>query len=193
MRYIIDDRGYVKYCSNNYITCENKTCTPYEGDIPDGYETIEEWVQNANIRAYKIVDGNLVFDEEEDARLQEEYAFNGRTIYEGKLIGGQSTTLSNVKRFLEVYFAINFNEGNVTGKYIIDTQIGRNNICHGSAVKLAFDVANGSEYYVSQCTFDKDTNVITHSVTGYFSISAGSFAARNENDSYYVYRIDTYN
>ena len=73
MRYIIDDRGYVKYCSNNYITCENKTCTSYEGTIPDGYETIEEWVQNANIRAYKIVAGNLVFDAEEDARLQEEY------------------------------------------------------------------------------------------------------------------------
>lgn len=73
MRYILDDRGYVKYCSNNYITCENKTCTPYEGTIPEGYETIEEWVQNANIRAYKVVDGNLVFDEEEDARLQEEY------------------------------------------------------------------------------------------------------------------------
>jgi hypothetical protein len=73
MRYILDDRGYVKYCSNTYITCENKTCTPYEGTIPDGYETIEEWVQNANIRAYTVVDGNLVFDAEEDARLQEEY------------------------------------------------------------------------------------------------------------------------
>ena len=73
MRYILDDRGYVKYCSENHIVCENKTCTLYEGAIPDGYETIEEWVVNANIRAYKIVNGNLVLDTEEDARLQEEY------------------------------------------------------------------------------------------------------------------------
>jgi hypothetical protein len=76
MRYILDDRGYVKYCSNTYITCENKTCTSYEGVLPEGYKTLEEWVQNANIRAYKIVSGNLVYDSAEDARLQQEYANN---------------------------------------------------------------------------------------------------------------------
>lgn len=88
MRYILDDRGYVKYCSNTYITCENKTCTSYEGTIPNGYETIEEWVQKANIRAYKIVDGNLTYDSDEDARLQEEYKKSSYTYStEEKVIG----------------------------------------------------------------------------------------------------------
>jgi hypothetical protein len=69
MRYELKD-GYV---SKVFFGCHSGKCTLYEGIIPDGYETLEQWADNANIRAYKIVDGNLVFDEEEDARLQEEY------------------------------------------------------------------------------------------------------------------------
>lgn len=115
-----------------------------------------------------------------------------KTIFEGELIGGESETLSDVKRFLEIYFTVNFSQYNLTGKYIIDTQIGKNNICYGSAVKYGFDATDGSEYYVSQCTFDRDTNTITHSVVGYFSISNQAFYGRQGNESYYVYRIDTY-
>lgn len=73
MRYILDNEGYVKVCSKTEIVCESKTCTAYEGDIPEGYETIEEWVQNANINAYKVVDGQLVYDPDRDATLQEQY------------------------------------------------------------------------------------------------------------------------
>ena len=188
MRYIIDDRGYVKYCSNNYITCENKTCTSYEGDIPDGYETIEDWVQNANIRAYKIVDGNLVFDEEEDARLQEEYAFNGKTIFEGKLKGGESTTLSNIKKFIDIYFRIDFFDEDGCGKYTIDTELDKPTF--GSGLMMAFDVASGLEYYVSECSYN--SNVLTHTRTGFFNVSSGTYTSRNGNNDYYIYRVDTY-
>lgn len=73
MRYILDDKGYVKYCSNTQMTCENKSCTEYKGSVPSGYATIEEWAVNANIRAYKIVSGNLTYDSAKDAELQKEY------------------------------------------------------------------------------------------------------------------------
>ena len=191
MRYILDDRGYVKYCSNTYITCENKTCTPYEGTMPEGYETIEEWVQNANIRAYKIADGNLVFDAEEDARLQEEYKKDGKTIYEGILRGSENITLSNAKRFLEIYFTVNYADSNLTSRYIIDAEAGKNNVAYGSAVLHAFD-GDGSDYYVSECLYDRDTKILTHKKTGYFSIKNGTFFSRISNDDYYVYRVDTY-
>ena len=73
MRYILDNEGYVKVCSKTEIVCESKTCTAYEGDVPEGYETIEEWVQNANINAYKVVDGQLVYDADKDEELQQKY------------------------------------------------------------------------------------------------------------------------
>lgn len=116
MRYILDDRGYVKYCSDTQMTCENKSCTLYEGAVPDGYETIEEWAINANIRAYKIVNGNLVLDSAEDARLQEEYEelsntystrekkigtwINGKPVYR-KVIDIDSITLSEGANTIE--------------------------------------------------------------------------------------------
>lgn len=105
MRYILDDRGYVKYCSDAYFNCENKSCALYEGIVPAGYGTIEEWANTANIRAYKIVNGNLVYDSTEDARLQEEYKrvgicdsetptndyLNGKRVYK-KLFTGKMTS-----------------------------------------------------------------------------------------------------
>lgn len=66
MRYELDENSYIV---NVYFNCHSGTCTEYSGTIPDGYETLEEWAKNANIRAYKIVDGNLVFDESRNAEL----------------------------------------------------------------------------------------------------------------------------
>jgi hypothetical protein len=74
MRYILDDRGYVQYCGDTNMSCDERNCTLYTGTIPDGYSSIEEWARTANIRAYKMVDGNLVYDYEEDVRLQDEYS-----------------------------------------------------------------------------------------------------------------------
>ena len=74
MRYILSDTGYIDAIAfGATIECKNKSCTEYTGTVPSGYTSLCEWADNANIRAYKIVDGNLVFDEEEDDRLQEEY------------------------------------------------------------------------------------------------------------------------
>lgn len=76
MRYILDNDGYVAFTSlgkETPIACELGTCTEYNGDIPEGYENLFEWQCNANIRAYKIVDGNLVFDSTRDAELQKQF------------------------------------------------------------------------------------------------------------------------
>ena len=71
MRYILNDSGYIEAVSfNNLLECQNKTCTEYTGTIPTGYESLAEWSENANINAYKIVDGNLIYDSNEDTRLQ---------------------------------------------------------------------------------------------------------------------------
>lgn len=62
MRYILDNNGYVELCSETHIECNGRGCTEYTGEVPAGYESLEDWAINANIRAYKIVDGNLVYD-----------------------------------------------------------------------------------------------------------------------------------
>ena len=67
MRYILDDEEYI---SSVYFGCYGVNCTEYTGEIPEGYESLEEWVENANIRAYKMVDGNLVYDAAKDYELQ---------------------------------------------------------------------------------------------------------------------------
>lgn len=74
MRYILDDSGYIEEVTfGAMIECNNKGCTEYTGTIPDGYTSLVEWSDNANIRAYKIVDGNLTFDADRDAELQAEW------------------------------------------------------------------------------------------------------------------------
>ncbi len=59
MRYDLDDDGYIL---NIYFGCSSGTCKGYTGTIPDGYDSIEDWATNANIRAYRVVEDNLVFD-----------------------------------------------------------------------------------------------------------------------------------
>lgn len=73
MRYILDDSGYIDSVSCTPFNCKDKSCTEYTGAIPSGYETLAEWAQNANIRAYKLVGGNLTFDAAKDAELQAEW------------------------------------------------------------------------------------------------------------------------
>jgi len=80
MRYILDNNGYIEAVSCTEISCSNKSCTAYTGAIPEGYDSLEDWAQNANIRAYKIVDGNLTYDDYEDEYL--------KAIYEEETIAG---------------------------------------------------------------------------------------------------------
>jgi hypothetical protein len=74
MRYILDDSGYIHSVSCTPFNCADKSCQEYTGAIPSGYETLAEWAQNANIRAYKLVGGNLTFDAAKDAELTAEWA-----------------------------------------------------------------------------------------------------------------------
>lgn len=72
MRYILDDNGYVESVSCNHIECDFKGCTEYKGLIPLGYYSLEEWAIKGNIRAYKIVDGNLTYDPDRAAAIESE-------------------------------------------------------------------------------------------------------------------------
>lgn len=195
MRYILNDSGYIEAISFGcFIECKDKTCTEYTGSIPEGYETLAIWSETANINAYKITDGNLTYDSEEDARLQalwkSQLGTNKNTIFSGVLMGGEATTLKGVKRYLDVYFRITIQNEDEMIRYTIDTSL--NTTVYSSGVVMAFDVENGLEYYVSESSFNKNESVFTHKRTGFFSISAKTYSIRNSNDRYYVYQIDTY-
>jgi hypothetical protein len=69
MKYILDNSGYVESASCNPISCDDKVSQEYKGSIPSGYSSLDEWILNANIRAYKITSGNLVYDSARDAEL----------------------------------------------------------------------------------------------------------------------------
>lgn len=69
MRYELKN-GYI---SKVFFGCHSGTCTLYEGTIPAGYSSLEEWANKANIRAYKIVSGNLTYDSAKDTELQAVY------------------------------------------------------------------------------------------------------------------------
>lgn len=74
MRYILDNEGYIYHVSfGGYIMCDLGECTEYNGEIPDGYETLNEWHDGEleRLNAWKIVDGNLVFDASKAAEIQE--------------------------------------------------------------------------------------------------------------------------
>lgn len=77
MKYILDSNGYVESASCNPISCDDKVSQEYKGTIPDGYSSLDEWILYANIRAYKIVNNNLVYDAARDAELQAKWALTG--------------------------------------------------------------------------------------------------------------------
>ena len=70
MRYILDSFGYIETISFLYgIECNNKSCTEYKGTVPEGYTSLIEWSEKATIQAYKIVEGNLVYDADKENEL----------------------------------------------------------------------------------------------------------------------------
>lgn len=70
MRYELDANGYVL---NVFWGCHFGECQEYTGTIPSGYESLIEWSEKANINAYYIEDGNLVYDADKDIELQLRY------------------------------------------------------------------------------------------------------------------------
>lgn len=74
LRYILDKDGYLFHASfGGLIICDLGECTEYIGDIPEGYSTIEEWFEGEadKLNAWKIVDDNLVFDENKYNELEQ--------------------------------------------------------------------------------------------------------------------------
>lgn len=87
MRYILDENGYLYDVSiGSEIECDLGVCTDYTGAIPTGYETIDEWFLSEcdTLNAWKIVDGNLVFDNAKYEELQDlwdKQAEDNRPVY----------------------------------------------------------------------------------------------------------------
>lgn len=76
MRYILNEDGYIYDISfGAEISCNLGECTEYTGQIPEGYETIEEWFDSEldKLNAWKIVDGNLLYDPVRYSRLEKQY------------------------------------------------------------------------------------------------------------------------
>lgn len=120
-----------------------------------------------------------------------DYINNLKTIiFEGKLLGGESTTLSNVKRFLDVFVRLDFASYDGIIKYTIDTKSG--DVVFGGGMMTPFDEYAMDTYYVSESKYNKNTNELTHSRIGFFGIISGGYTTRNGNSAYYIYRIDTY-
>jgi hypothetical protein len=73
MRYKLDIYGYVSAVS---FGCYLNNCAEYTGKIPAGYNTLEEWADNAYINAYYISNGNLTLDSEKLAQLKSQEAID---------------------------------------------------------------------------------------------------------------------
>lgn len=76
LRYILDEDGYICHASiGGLIVCDLGQCTEYKGTIPEGYETIAEWYDNEieKLNAWKVIEGNLVFDENKYKELQNKW------------------------------------------------------------------------------------------------------------------------
>jgi hypothetical protein len=72
MRYELNNDGYI---SKVFFGCQSGSCIEYTGTIPTGYETLEAWeeAEEDKLGAWKIVNGNLVFDNAKYAELKELY------------------------------------------------------------------------------------------------------------------------
>lgn len=108
MKYILDSSGYVENASCNPISCDDKVSQEYTGTIPDGYDSLDDWILNANIRAYKISGGNLVYDSARDAELTAlwaQYDCMGRVLFEGNSTGTITLNDSvNNYEYIEIFF-----------------------------------------------------------------------------------------
>lgn len=112
------------------------------------------------------------------------------TIFEGVLLGGESVVLENHKRFLDVYFVVSLTNHRMFSKYTIDTTLTEPS--YGGTTFPSSDSSTGVSSYVSEGMWEASTNTFTHARTGYFNIEEGTFYDRNAKETYYVYRIDTY-
>lgn len=112
-------------------------------------------------------------------------------LWEGQLVGGSSITLSGWRRFIDIYFRINFDSKDGTGKYTIDTTCDEPT-CSGGMI-TPFDENNMHSIYESECVFYKSTGKLEHTRIGYYVFSTHTWESRNDRaNGYYVYRVETY-
>lgn len=72
MRYKLDALGYVEIVMWG---CATNGCAEYVGAVPEGYESLIEWADNACINAYYLDgNGNLVLDQARQQALENLYA-----------------------------------------------------------------------------------------------------------------------
>ncbi|MCQ2087651.1 MAG: hypothetical protein MJZ37_06245 [Bacilli bacterium] len=73
MKYILDDDGYIEeliFATGAQIGRDGVACTEYTGSIPSGFTSLEEWAQLVNVRAWRLVDGDLSFNPVRLAELE---------------------------------------------------------------------------------------------------------------------------
>ena len=75
MRIVLDFENYfVAGSLAEYVECEYGTCQEYTGAIPTGFSSYEDWFVNCECKnAWKMVDNNLVYDENKYNELQKLY------------------------------------------------------------------------------------------------------------------------
>ena len=76
LRYILNDLGYIEEVGfGQLISCNGENCIEYNGLIPEGYNSLNEWfeieTQNNRINAWKIEKNNLVYDSDKEKELIE--------------------------------------------------------------------------------------------------------------------------
>lgn len=194
MRYILNDSGYIETISFTHeIECNNKTCTEYTGTTPSGYESLAEWSENANINAYKIVEGNLTYDSEEDARLQNLWA--SQEISETEIILYENSNGANG--------TVTLNESSANFNYIEifygnSAKSGTNSVKvyqpNGKGVDMSlYATADNNNLYIVTCRSNISGTTITPSQYGttQFVASSGTFNITTSN-SIYIYRVVGY-
>ena len=112
----------------------------------------------------------------------------GGVIWEGTLKGGETITLPEYKRFLEIYARILDRQ---LLKYTIDTSYNRYYVSFGSGIGVCNDAEGGLDYYISECVLHYNGQ-LEHKRTGFFNIPNGTYTSRLNNENYVVYRIETH-
>lgn len=174
MRYILDDNGYIEAVSYNQFECNDKSCTEYTGTIPEGYESLDDWVLNANIRAYKIVSNNLTYDATRNAELQAEWECdtNKNAITALLSPNPQEITYSTANKYVRIELDEIFSE--IGKKITFDTEAHEFVIGKGvSKVKISGQMCFGGIANNCRCVVRK------YDGTNYIDLFHSQFRATN--------------
>jgi hypothetical protein len=185
MKYILDSSGYVESASCNPISCDDKVSQEYTGSIPSGYDSLDDWILNANIRAYKITNGNLVYDAARDEALQAEWALEGKEVvlFESENgVGGNITLKDDYTNYSELEITAKSN-GSVWQTFKVPTTQTKFRIC------IVDNNGSGSNAWLKTAFYELSGKTIT--CTDYFwkNINGNNYGAEN---TITIYKITGY-